>query len=353
MSSIPDSDDSGSNSSSHIDQKESKDEQSSGVLVGGSREEPSFALLDGFFEDPEDPGKRERITVPVKTLPTVFGRSHDTNDPHFVGLGKKKALSRKHFSIYYRDQEGGTAEWDDSVSKLKYVQNSNADKSNDKIKTKELPPRGFFVIECLGKNRILVDRERVEQGESMVIKSGSAIRISSYGLYFLLPMDAKSEQHKIEVTGAKTNKKRKSLPSPSLASSASKKLKATGPHSQSELDDKSTDTLLQMFFKAVNAGEWERRHQIIGTTIVCRAVISAAEDPDVQRLSLEGPGVARGDIMDWIEQSDKYGQWVKSMLVSFNINFNSSYLACILAFFSQNTRFVHICSWDQSDENGT
>jgi hypothetical protein len=249
-------------------------------------------LLDGFFTDPDD-GKRERITVPVKTLPVVFGRSHDTTDPQFVGLGKKKAISRKHFSIYYRDEEGGTAEWDGSTSKLKYVPPISFDKSNDKIKSKELPPRGFFVIECLGKNRIIVDRERVEQGESMVIQSGSAIRISSYYLYFLLPTDAKSEEHKIASSGTKAKKKRKSLPAPTTSPNSNKKLKAAGPLTQSELDDKSTETLLEMFFKAIDAGEWERRHQIIGTTIVLRAVLSAAEDEEIQAKNLEGPGVAR------------------------------------------------------------
>ena len=283
--------------------KESVDETADvTVAVGGPREDSSsLALLDGFFTDPDD-GKRERITCAVKTLPVVFGRSHETTDSHFVGLGKKKAISRKHFTIYYRDEEGGTAEWDDSTSKLKYVPAKDFDKANDKIKSKELPSRGFFVIECLGKNRIIVDRERVEQGESMVIQSGSAIRLSSYNLYFLLPTDAKSEEHKIVLSsgGTKTKKKRKSLPTTagsSPSASSNKKPKGSGPQNQTELDDKSTDELLEMFFNAIDAGEWERRHQIIGTAIVHRAVISAAEDEEIQAKSLEGPGVARGDIM--------------------------------------------------------
>ena len=331
VSSGGDDDDSNgsNNSSSNKDMEESTEE-----VLGGSREEVSLALLDGFIVEEE--GQRERITVPIKTLPAIFGRSHQNDDPHFVGLGKKKALSRQHFSIYYRDAEGGTVETgDSSSSKLKYVPNKKYDKSKDKLKTKELPSRGFFVIECIGKNRILVDKERVEQGESVVLKSGSAISVHTYGLYFLLPTDAVSEEHTVESSsGTKTKKKRKSIShstGPSAAS-ANKKLKTTGPHSASELDHLSTDELLEMFFKAVNAGEWERRHQIIGTAIVHRAVLSAAEDPDIQRESLDGPGVARGDLMDWISHSEKYGPWVKSMLVSLVNRLMHAERALLLAF---------------------
>ena len=53
--------------------------------------------------------------------------------------------------------------------------------------TTNLPTNGFYVIENLGKNRILVDLERIEQGDSIVLRSGSAIRyVNVYNIYKIL-----------------------------------------------------------------------------------------------------------------------------------------------------------------------
>jgi hypothetical protein len=307
-------------------QGSNKETSTTTISVGGPREESSFALLDGIHEDPQS-GERERVTIAINRLPAILGRSHDTNDKHFYGLGKKKALSRKHCTIYYRDVQGGRVEWNEQKSQLQYHQPSAAakDTSKENLKCKQgidhLPSKGFFVVENLGKNRISVDGLKVETGESCVLTTGAAVRISSYMLYFLLPVDATGQQHVIVGPSGKdgtspsvNKKKRKPMPAPSLAASA-KKPKVMGPNYQTELDDLPTDDLIQMMDKAVSAGLWERRHQMIGTAIANRAVRNAAESPEIQTSALKGPGVARTEIMDWIEDSDKYGKWVQQMLV--------------------------------------
>jgi hypothetical protein len=319
----------------HHHEKQSFNETIS-LDLGGNQSTPSFALLDGIQQDP-DSGKMERVTVPITRLPAIFGRSHDTNDPNFIGLGAKKALSRNHFKIFYRDIEGGTLEWDDTKSKLQYKDDNNTDTTihkkvklfNDQTEN-DLPSHGFFALECLGKNPIRVNNERLEQGECMVLKSGCSLRISSYMLYFFLPTDAKSQSHIIQLQPAKktatTSVKKRPNSSTAEGVPANKKVnvvKVVTPLDalqlpiiqQSDLDSFSTDMLLQMMDKAVTAGIWERKHQIIGSAIAMRAVVSAAEAPDLQRPAIKNPGVPRYDIMDWIEKSDMYGAWVQQMLV--------------------------------------
>ena len=138
------------------------------ITLGGTSETPSFCLLDGIHEDPGT-GSHERVKIPLTKLPATIGRSHDTEeDENFFGLGKRKAISRKHCMISYRDASGATAEWDKKTKSLVYKKGSEDADDIDKIKgagSDGLPPRGFFVIECLGKNRILVNQTRLEQGK--------------------------------------------------------------------------------------------------------------------------------------------------------------------------------------------
>merc|ERR1712028_112040 len=61
----------------------------------------------------------------------------------------------------------------------------------------KLPLQGFYVIENLGKNKIIVDMELLKQGDSIVLRNGSAIRISTFLLYFLLPSDVTYKPHRI------------------------------------------------------------------------------------------------------------------------------------------------------------
>ena len=79
--------------------------------LGGERTVKALAILDGVEQIP-DLVRRERMTIDIQRLPALFGRCHDadSSDPHFYGISKKKVLSRKHFTIYYRDREGGHCE---------------------------------------------------------------------------------------------------------------------------------------------------------------------------------------------------------------------------------------------------
>ena len=368
------------------------------ISLGGKRSQKSFAILDGVFQDPES-DEKERVTIDITRLPALLGRSNesDKDDPNFFGLGKKKALSRKHCTIYYRDKEGGHAEWDTTAQTTIYkdVETVGAKKSPPKPnphlvkddgngdETKEgdgLPPNGFFAIECLGKNRILVDRTRVEQGESMVLRSGSAIRISSYMFYFLLPADAEPKPHLIELplsdeekekaaavaaaastkhkggkkkpsSATKAAKKRSSIssssskhkssgkdktnttgtkkasgsaskkrPVPTIAPSAMKKPKKAGTNSATttlaELEILPVEELIEKMDDAVSKGLWDRKNQFIGATVCYHAVRSAGAAIPIQEKVVTGAGVSRSDIMEWIEQSDMYGGWVQQMLTN-------------------------------------
>ena len=151
-----------------------------GMDVGGSIDQPCYALLDGVFQDPENPNSKTRVTIPITRLPAILGRTHDTDDPHFFGLGKKKALSRKQCLIEYRvpspssslseikdnnkkkkdsideDDEDGRVEWDEKEQKLIYKDSQTLKKQQKKnddtpsgeidIDPSELPSTGYFVI---------------------------------------------------------------------------------------------------------------------------------------------------------------------------------------------------------------
>eukprot|EP00980_Cylindrotheca_fusiformis_P022383 scaffold9264_cov123-Cylindrotheca_fusiformis.AAC.4 len=293
------------------------------INLGGASETPCFALLDGMVQDLETE-ELSRFNVPLTKLPAVLGRSHETEDPHFFGLGSRKALSRKQCVIYYRDAEGGRVEWDKNELVYKPPNASKNSSSNSQLLTPadKLPENGFFVVECLGRNRILVDKQRVEQGESVVLESGSAIRISSHMLYFLLPTDAPPKKH-LSVTkspGPKKNKsvKRKSsdaaTESGPSSTPSSKKSKGIGlvAYTQ-ELEKLPTEELLTLMSAAVASNQWDRKHQMIGTVIVLRAVKDAARHPTIIEYAKDN-GVARSRIIEWIEKSAKYKQWVQQML---------------------------------------
>jgi hypothetical protein len=284
--------------------------------IGGRSKEPCYCLLDGFFEDPES-GEMSRITIPITKLPVTIGRSHDKDidDPHFVGLGSKKALSRKHCRLSYRDAPGGKVEWDANKQELAYKEPAGGGKGKQghaalNLDQSKLPDRGFFVVECLGKNRILVNQGRVEQGNAAVLASGSSLRISSYTLYFLRPTDSNPVEH-VVILAPTSSKKRKTPDSAPSSSAAAKK--GSNKAQQDELDSLPVENLLEKMTEAIDNNEWERRHQLIGATIALRAVRDCALDPNIQSVALDG-GVSRSEVMVWIEESSKYSTWVQQML---------------------------------------
>mmetsp|Transcript_59046 Transcript_59046/g.144475 ORF Transcript_59046/g.144475 Transcript_59046/m.144475 type:complete len:592 (+) Transcript_59046:120-1895(+) len=373
------------------------------VSLGGTLEknDAAYALLDGLLHqdadsndgsggggnagagnsDTVDTSKMERITIPITYLPAIIGRSHDSNEPNFFGLGSNKAISRKQCTIHYRDADGGRVEWDpkarvekdengdevakgqlvylppdkvrrqvgdDAMEADKLIHNSIS-KEKDAAATKaqdttddDLPPRGFFVLECLGKNRLIVDNKRVQQGHSIVLKNGSTIRISSYCLYFFLPTDAtntpltisssnpEGKKNKNKNAKKKNNSPKKKRPATSSTSdSPDKKAKSTTDDStaaaaaeasggstintyQNELDGMSSEELLSMFNDAMKSDTWDRRTQLLGSSICARAVMDAGRGM-MSLARQEGDSLSRKEIIDWIAQSERYSDWVVSM----------------------------------------
>ena len=365
------------------------------VSLGGTIEknDAAYALLDGLLHHDAgssdggrggagnnhtvNPSKMERITIPITYLPAIIGRSHDSNEPNFFGLGSNKAISRKQCMIYYRDADGGRVEWDpkahvekdengnevakgqlvylppdkvrrqvgdDAMEADKLMHNNTSNEkdarsaANDQeTENDDLPPRGFFVLQCVGKNRLIVDNKRVQQGHSIVLRNGSTIRISSYCLYFFLPTDATSTPITLSGKKKKSPKKKRQNTS-STSDSPTKKVKSnindsssadaadapggggdTGASAgstinayQNELDGMSTEELLSMFNDAMKSDTWDRRTQLLGSSICARAVIDAGRGM-ISLAKKEGDSLSRKEIIDWIAQSERYSDWVVSM----------------------------------------
>ncbi|OEU14283.1 hypothetical protein FRACYDRAFT_187884 [Fragilariopsis cylindrus CCMP1102] len=321
------------------DDEEEDDDDDDIIVLGGERKSSSttttkskskansssssFALLDGLREDTKT-GTQERITIDITALPAVFGRSHegDTNNPNFFGLGKIKALSRKHCTIYYRDIQ-------DNDSKLRRLPKPNPDHlrcpptMNFDTNT-NLPTNGFYVIENLGKNRILVDLERIEQGDSIVLRSGSAIRYVRTYVYIDIiykiassAMPSKKSKKKKSMTATTDSTITTATEPTSYATTAngSNTLKEKNNSLAKEMEALPVKSLLEIMNDAVSKGLWERKHQIIGSTLCYHAVRSAGSSKEIQQEILDNrPGVSRTTIMEWIEHSKQYKRWVQQML---------------------------------------
>jgi len=50
------------------------------------------------------------------------------------------------------------------------------------------PPQGFFVVKCLGKNKIIVGGKTVSKGQVAILTDKVTLQLASYKLYFLLPL---------------------------------------------------------------------------------------------------------------------------------------------------------------------
>jgi hypothetical protein len=96
----------------NVDQKASA--ATAPIILGGSIKTSAFCLLQGFMEDPDEKSSpnnksptKQPILVPINRLPAMLGRSHNTTDQNFFGLGKNiKAVSRVQFCIEYRIASG-------------------------------------------------------------------------------------------------------------------------------------------------------------------------------------------------------------------------------------------------------
>lgn len=306
------------------------------MTIGGSIETPCFALLDGQSQDPNNE-TYSKLTIPLTRLPAIFGRSHDTQDPHFFGLGHKKALSRKQCMIYYRDRDGGRVDWNKQTGGLAFKPQLGTDKTNLKTPKNEQPEGGFFVIESLGKNRIYVNKERVEQGESVVLSSGSAVRISTNLFYFLLPKDAIPTEIPIERKRKTPTKKRKPSITPKKAPPV-KKTKETksavgkGSHVanfQKELDAMTVDELLQRISTGIANGIWDHNLRMTGSALTVHALRDAAMDPSIQKMYAENGPIPRSEVLNKIPE--KYSQFIKHMQSKLETrSYNAHVVKCLL-----------------------
>lgn len=122
--------------------------------------------------------------MPITRIPATLGRSHDSTDENFFGLGPKKALSREQCRIHFQEPNGGQFVFQNG----KFVHEPLKGKTKREViplhEGEPLPAQGFFCIECLGKNKITVGRNRVEQGEVAQLESGTPIRMSTLCLFF-------------------------------------------------------------------------------------------------------------------------------------------------------------------------
>ena len=317
----------GNNNDDDDEGEENEEEKDALPMLGGVAEKKAYCLLDGIFEKG---GERSRITIPLTRLPAVLGRSHSTGDINFFSLGPAKALSRQHCVIDYRDESGGKLTTPKSALRDSSEEETLEYEKGQPFKVVNASGSGAssaFVLEALGKNLIMVGKQRIRQGEVAVLTSGTPIKMSGYSLYFLMPTDTSNPPKTMDLpltestnksSPAKKSGAKRKMPTSSSSPQDHAKPKAKKPKAapfaqlQTELDALPVDTLLERMDEAVNSERWERKHQLLGSTISLHAVNDATRAPEIRELAKDG-GVPRVDIMRWIRESPKYGPWVEQM----------------------------------------
>lgn len=301
--------------------------------LGGTIDTPAFALLVG------KDGSNQSCQIPISKLPVIFGRTHFTNDPKFIPLGKYKNISRYHFTIYYRDARGDKLQTNinDETKDMDYTYETPPEGSKPMDITKD--KNGFFAIECLGKNKINVSGQKIAQGQVAVLEDGATIQLSTHSLYFLLPQFSEEEEYTPETIQISNPKYTPPSTSPtmekdtsSLRTPSHKKLKldtyADLPNSLSllkspqtpkicaEFDVLPVNELLSLMTEAIHSNQWSKRDSILGSVISFHAAREAGASSSLQNLAAQSDSlsVSRSDVMKWIDDSDKYGTWASQML---------------------------------------
>lgn len=265
----------------------------------------------------------------ITRLPAILGRTHKGHDQNFVGLGASKALSRNHCIIYYRDIYGGRINQRDGAEDFIYspkqkrlkaptqttTTNSGTKEEDDdeEVEAKDiilpanftktslssvedeskrhdstLPPHGFFVVKCLGKNKIVVGGKTVSKGQVAILTDRITLQLASYKLYFLLPL------HNDEID---QNPSILEVPNPEYEAYISSMLKSKTVRKRSiepysgtsaaahDEDELSVEELMQKMSDAIKANQWDRRQQMLGTTIAHHAVLDAAKSTECQKIA--------------------------------------------------------------------
>jgi hypothetical protein len=294
--------------------KATMSQQANGLTLGGSIESPAYCLLVGINETGGN--EYQRVQVPITKLPAILGREHATMDDNtnFYALGKAMALSREHVRIEYRIPTGVL-----KTNDGKFVYEAGKKLTKKSIVNKlPLSSTGSFTLTTLGKNKVRVNREFVEQGETAVLEANSTIQMSTFKLYFLLPEEESTKTMQVQID---TKKKRKAATAShqpekkAKVSSASLDGRCWPTKFQQELEKMDTDTLLNEFQLCVAKDEWTRRHHCMGAQIAYRACIECAQDPVMQVQAEENGGLGRNEMMEWIAASERYREWVRQMLV--------------------------------------
>jgi hypothetical protein len=263
----------------------------------------------------------------ITRLPAILGRTHKGHDSNFVGLGASKALSRNHCIIYYRDIHGGRINQKDGCEDFIYTAKKkkmkapshttntgtreedneeeveakdiilptnyghSAPPSISETSTKDfggLPSHGFFVVKCLGKNKIIVGGKTVSKGQVAILTDRITLQLASYKLYFLLPLrDEKIMQHPsiLEIP----NPDYESY-IPAVVKTKTTRKRSLEPHSSSTTaavddDGLSVEELMQRMSDAIKANLWDRRQQMLGTSIAHHAVLDAAKSVECQKIA--------------------------------------------------------------------
>ena len=283
--------------------------------LGGATQVDAYCLIDGFLareENDAPQGDYQRVTIPVTRLPAIFGRDHDVKDnrSNFFGIGTLKQFSREHFRIDYwcngrlgQFQSSETFQWDENSPDTSELMNP------DQVDL----TRPFFTVTCLGKNGLVVQGRKVEKDKSMVVKDQTAVKASSFCFYFLQPSNPSyqtismpSNHHKSIVIERDND---------SIDSPPCKKRRGFSGL-QAELDLLSTEELLDQLNTAIETKAWERKHQFVGSTLSYRAVMAAAQAPELHELAEKSGGGAleRAQVMDWIAASEQFSKWSQQML---------------------------------------
>ena len=285
----------------------------SGYELGGKSEKPAYCLLDGFMQEGDDGVKPFRVAI--DRLPATLGRSHITSEPNFFGLGKSvKALSRFQCRIDYRVPSGTLGQW---TSEDEFTYRAATPEEISNPTDAELSESGIYAITNVGKNPIRVNGIKVELDETCLLPHGSTLKFSAFSVYFLLP---KTKSTKTMELPLKSKRKRKfqQPDTPASASPPNKKSKIPAFKTmQEELECMSTEDLLSQLQMADEKNIWDRRCQFMGATISYRAARDAAQSSELQtvqaKASATTPGISKQEVVQWIQESDKYESWSEIM----------------------------------------
>jgi hypothetical protein len=97
--------------------------------------------------------------------------------------------------------------------------------------------------------------------------------------------------------------------------SSAKRAATSGSALQQELDNMSTEELLEEMKKAIDSsGEWTVRHRFMGGVLAYRAVQDASRSKKIRAIVQEHGGIQKKDIIDYIAKNPTYSAWVKHHL---------------------------------------